>query len=89
MVKVELVYIAADKSLIHLQLSLLPGATVADAIRESGVLEINPELTQFAIGIFAKQVKLETLLKSGDRIEFYRPLIFDPKEKRRQRAKNK
>lgn len=89
MVRVELVYVASDKSLVHLKLSLGLGATVADALNESGVLITNPEVKGLPVGIFAKQVTLDTLLKSGDRIEIYRPLTLDPKEKRRQRAKIK
>jgi len=30
---------------------------------------------------------LDHVLRAGDRIEIYRPLIADPKEMRRQRAK--
>lgn len=89
MLKVELLYIAADASVLHLNLSLPFGACVADALNHSGVLKSYPELQGLPIGIFAKQVTLDTLLKPGDRIEIYRPLTFDPKEKRRQRAKVK
>jgi len=89
MVEVELVYFSPDKRLIHCRLSLEPDATVADAVQKSGICTTNPEVKNFPVGIFAKQVPLDTLLKSGDRIEIYRPLIFDPKEKRRQRAKLK
>ena len=89
MVRVELVYVTFDKSLVHLQLSLEVGATVADALKLSGILQSNPEVQGLALGIFSKQVTMDTLLKSGDRIEIYRPLTLDPKEKRRQRAKKK
>lgn len=89
MVKVELVYVAADREIVHQKLTLEPGATVADALNLSGLLKSNPEVKDLPVGIFAKQVARETLLKSGDRIEIYRPLIIDPKEKRRQRAKTK
>ncbi len=85
MLKVELVYIAADQSLVHLQFVLAPGATVADALALSGVLKTNPEVQDLAVGIFSKQVPLDAPLKSGDRIEIYRPLSLDPKEKRRLR----
>lgn len=87
MVKVELVYVAQDRTLVHFTLSLEPGSTVGDALNKSGLLVSNPELEGLDLGIFAKKVTLNTLVKSGDRIEIYRPLSFDPKEKRRQRAK--
>jgi uncharacterized protein len=86
MVRVELVYIASDQSLVHLNLSLAPCATVEDALHQSGLLITNPEIVNLPVGIFAKQVTLQTRLKPGDRIEIYRPLTLDPKEKRRQRT---
>jgi len=39
------------------------------------------------LGIFGKTVKPEQTLRAGDRVEIYRPLIADPKEARRERAK--
>lgn len=89
MVNVELVYVAADRSVLHCNLSLDKNASVQDALQASGLYKTNPELNQLPIGIFSKQVSLDTILKSGDRIEIYRSLTLDPKEKRRQRAKNK
>lgn len=89
MLKVELVYVAQDQCTIHLQLTLKPGATVADALDESGLLAIHPELQGLPVGIFARQVSLDCVLKPGDRIEIYRPLTLDPKEKRRQLARKK
>ncbi len=87
MVEVELIYIPAGLAAIHLNLILEIGATVADALHQSGLLQSYPEINDFTIGIFAQQVPLSTVVKSGDRIEIYRPLLIDPKEKRRQRAR--
>ena len=89
MVDVELVYIPAGQAAIHLYLTLEIGATVMDALHQSGLMQRCPEVKDFSVGIFAKPVSPSTVVKSGDRIEIYRPLIVDPKEKRRQRAKNK
>ncbi|WP_338034419.1 RnfH family protein [Legionella cardiaca] len=74
---------------MHLKLSLKSGATIADALVESNLLITNPEIKDYSVGIFAKIKSRDTILKSGDRIEIYRPLALDPKEKRRQRAKTK
>jgi putative ubiquitin-RnfH superfamily antitoxin RatB of RatAB toxin-antitoxin module len=41
------------------------------------------------LGIFGKRVKRDAVLKDGDRIEIYRPLIADPKDSRRRRALEK
>lgn len=89
MVNVEIVYIAADQATIQLKLALQAGATVADALKESGIFETHPEMQTLPIGIFTKRVAMDTVLKPGDRLEIYRHLSLDPKEKRRQRAKAK
>ncbi|KTD08026.1 RnfH family protein [Legionella jamestowniensis] len=89
MVKVEIIYIPEEGAMIHLELNLQPGATISDALNQSNLLNTHPEIKNLPVGIFAKQKNLDTVLKPGDRIEIYRPLSFDPKEKRRQRAKTK
>ncbi len=64
------------------------GATVAEAIQASGILEKYPEidLATSKLGIFGKLTKADTVLRDKDRIEIYRPLIADPKEVRKKRA---
>ncbi|MBA3537536.1 MAG: RnfH family protein [Tatlockia sp.] len=89
MVQVELVFIPAEGPIVHLHLSVEPGATVADVLETSGIFKTNPEVKKLPVGIFSKQVALDSQIKSGDRIEIYRPLSLDPMEKRRQRAKAK
>jgi putative ubiquitin-RnfH superfamily antitoxin RatB of RatAB toxin-antitoxin module len=61
---------------------------VQEAIEQSGVLQLHNDidLTINRVGIWYKTTKLTTLLKAGDRIEIYRPLIADPKEVRKRRA---
>ncbi|WP_019217871.1 RnfH family protein [Legionella tunisiensis] len=89
MVNVEIVYVAADQEVVQLKVSLQAGATVSDALKKSGILVAHPEIQTLSMGIFSKRVTMETALKPGDRLEIYRPLSLDPKEKRRQRAKAK
>ena len=50
--------------------------TVEQAIRMSHVLEKHPEidLAQNKVGVFAKLVKLDQVLREGDRVEIYRAL---------------
>jgi len=71
-----------------LELSLQPGATVADALQ--GVAEIlgaGPG-HQWAdnVGIFGQRCALHRVLRDGDRVEIYRPLAMDAKSARRVRA---
>ncbi len=89
MVNVELVFVPIDQPMIHLHLTVAPGATVVDVLHHSGLLQSHPDIIDLPVGIFAKQVPLNTVVKPGDRIEIYRPLMIDPKEKRRQQARQK
>ena len=88
MVKVELVYLPEGRDAVHLHLNVVPMSTVTDVLHQSGLLQSHPEVNAFSVGIFSKVVSLNTVVKSGDRIEIYRPLVLDPKEKRRQRARS-
>ena len=87
---VEVAY-ALPHQQVLLQLKVSLGTTVEEAIRMSGVLARFPEINLIdnnKVGIFSKPVPLDTILRDKDRIEIYRPLIADPKEVRRQRAKS-
>lgn len=83
---VEVVYCPAAKPVFHGRVSYYTGMTVGEALQQAGVLLHYPETATMPIGIFATRVTLTTVVKPGDRIEIYRPLLIDPKEKRRQRA---
>jgi putative ubiquitin-RnfH superfamily antitoxin RatB of RatAB toxin-antitoxin module len=63
-------------------------STVEHAIQTSGILQHFPDidLNQNAVGIFGKVCALNQTLRTGDRIEIYRPLQIDPKQARKQRA---
>ena len=84
---VEVAYALPEKQYLQ-RVTLNEGATVEDAIRASGLLELRPDisLTQNKVGIYSRPVKPGDELHDGDRVEIYRPLIADPKELRRKRA---
>jgi len=86
-ISVEVVYALPQKQEI-LSLKIRSGALVSEAIARSGILRDFPEidLASAKVGVYGKQVKLDTVLRDKDRIEIYRPLIADPKEIRRKRA---
>ena len=69
-------------------LEVTAGSTLADAITQSGLPEMFEEfeLDPAKVGIFGHKASLDQVLRDGDRVEIYRPLIADPKEVRRQRA---
>ena len=86
--EVELVYIDTDEEFI-VSLDMAAAATVADAVEQSQVLDKFPSLkaVDYQLGIYSQEVSAETRLQAGDRVEVYRPLVLDPMEVRRQRAK--
>jgi len=88
--RVEVVY-ALPGGEDAVALELRPGATAADAVRASGVLERHPEidLERHKIGVHGRAVAARSALRDGDRVEVYRPLILEPKEARRRRAVRK
>lgn len=66
------------------------GSTVQQALAAAETAL--PQLAEFIrgtapalIGIWGKAAKPEQLLKTGDRLEIYRPLTVDPKIARRER----
>jgi putative ubiquitin-RnfH superfamily antitoxin RatB of RatAB toxin-antitoxin module len=87
LIAIEVAYALPEQQTI-IALSLPQGTTVEQAISASKVLDLYPDINQaeLNVGIFGNACKLEDLLKTGDRVEIYRPLHHDPKEARRQRA---
>ena len=72
----RLTLIAAWADHVHEQtIELADGATLGDALVAFAIGEVSAA----DVGVWGKSVPLETLLKNGDRIERYRPLIADPK----------
>jgi uncharacterized protein len=73
-----------------LTLAIAAGATVADAVAASGLVErlaLPPAATGFAI--HGQRADADTPVADGDRIELTRPLRADPKQARRARAAQK
>lgn len=86
-VKVEVVHASSPARIWRRVVHVPEGATVRDAIRASGVLEQFPELEGSLppVGIFGRLSSPEQSVQPGDRVELYRPLVFDPMESRRRR----
>ena len=93
-ITVEVAYALPDKQLLKV-LNIPQGTTALDAVKQSGVLQMFPEidLENIQMGVFSQVLGTKGLaepasyeLKAKDRVELYRPLIADPKEVRRRRA---
>lgn len=66
------------------------GATLADAVRTSGLLiqyDLDPQRVRYAI--FGQRADIDTVLEPDDRVEIVGPLIVDPKVARARRARAK
>jgi putative ubiquitin-RnfH superfamily antitoxin RatB of RatAB toxin-antitoxin module len=87
MIKVEVVYAVPHKATC-LQLDVAEGTSAEQVVMQSGILDKCPDIdaTALTLGIWNRTVKNHQVVKEGDRIEIYRPLIADPKDVRRRRA---
>lgn len=85
--KVFLIYALPDRQIVR-ELKLPEGATVAAALRGSGLLEEFPAIdpANTPLGIYGRIVSGDAVLQPGDRLEIYRPLLVEPKTARRQRS---
>ena len=86
--KVSIVYAQSSYDQFEQALDVDVGASIADVITQSSLLQHYPtlDITQASVGVFAKRLSLNAIVKNGDRIEIYRPLLVDPKKARRLRA---
>lgn len=85
---VQVCYALPDRQ--HLiSLTVNNGATIGEAIKRSWIADelCEGDLMIAKIGIYGKLKSLDTALRDGDRVEIYRPLLADPKEARRRRAR--
>jgi putative ubiquitin-RnfH superfamily antitoxin RatB of RatAB toxin-antitoxin module len=86
---VEVVYGDADRQKL-LSLDVVVGTTVYAVAEQSGIVKFFPELdlANASMGIFGKVVAKpkEQIIRSGERVEIYRPLLVDPMESRKARA---
>ncbi|MDP0561158.1 MAG: RnfH family protein [Candidatus Endonucleobacter sp. (ex Gigantidas childressi)] len=90
--KVEVAYAKPYEQKI-LSIEVDVETTVFDAVLQSGIIDYFPEIELHSakMGVFGKIAlnPQEQRLIEGDRIEVYRPLIADPIEIRKKRAKRK
>lgn len=86
-IEIEVAY-ALPRQQFLLKEKVAEGTTIAEALSHSEIHQFVPnlEVVDGKVGIFGKVAKMSQVLKEGDRIEIYRPLMNDPKEARRRRA---
>lgn len=88
LLRVEVAYAQPSRQAL-IAVEVEEGTTVHQAIERSGILGRYPEIeiAPDRVGIFGKLVRLDTVVRHGDRVEIYRPLIANPKQARRERMK--
>lgn len=86
-IRVEVAYARPDEQAI-IPVEVSEGATLEQTIIRSRILERFPEiqLQTAKVGVFGKLSKPSAIVRAGDRVEIYRPLVADPKEVRKKRA---
>ncbi|MDF1826712.1 MAG: RnfH family protein [Legionellaceae bacterium] len=87
MLPIKVVYAPEGASMMHTTHEFYAGMTVGDALAASKIFEHYPEARDLPVGIYSQKVTQDTTVKPGDRVEVYRPLFSDPKDKRRKRVK--
>ncbi len=89
-IRVEVSYALPEQQWL-LTINVPENCRLAEAVERSGLNEKVPgglpDGSRY--GIWSKISPADAELQNGDRIEIYRPLIADPKEARRLRAKQK
>lgn len=87
-IAVQVCHAASPRQVILTGLVVPSGTTLEQAVRQSGLTDrvAGLDLANCRVGIWNKLKTFETVLKDGDRIEVYRPLIADPMDARRRRA---
>lgn len=73
--KISVVYAAPQQPLL-LTCRVEEGCSVEQAIQASGLLRYCPDidLKRQKVGVYGKFVKLDSLLKEGDRVEIYQKI---------------
>lgn len=89
-IRVEVAFALAEKQAL-LSLEVDPGTTMYDAVVRSRIAEQFPGLIdpdRIPMGIYSKvEPNPRTkVLRDGDRVELYRPLVIDPNDSRKERA---
>jgi putative ubiquitin-RnfH superfamily antitoxin RatB of RatAB toxin-antitoxin module len=88
--RVEVAYAGPEGQWV-LPVEIPVGATLGQAIDASGIRSLVPAVVvgDGNVGVFSRPRRLDDVLQPGDRVEIYRPLVADPKEQRRARARTR
>ena len=83
---IEVAYAGPEPVVVRLEVA--PGTTLREAIAQSGLARrCAIDLGRCGVGVFGQARGLDEPVAAGERVEVYRPLPQDPKERRRRAAR--
>lgn len=88
LIEIEVCFALPERQELR-KLKVAAGTSASDCIRASKIKDsfVDFDLDTSSIGVFGKLVAAADYKpRAGDRLEIYRPLIADPRDRRRQRA---
>ncbi|MBN2865759.1 MAG: RnfH family protein [Thiotrichales bacterium] len=85
--KIEIAYAPLEEQFIFVE-EVPEGCTVEEALAQSKLLQEFPDLNTDKVGIFGRVVDKSLVLRELDRIEVYRPLKVDPRDRRRKNVED-
>ncbi|MGL4767811.1 MAG: RnfH family protein [Formosimonas sp.] len=90
-IRISIVYVDAQGVVFNEQLTLPAASTIGQAFGRSALFTTHPnlQLSTLQFGIYSIRKTLQDVLHEHDRIEVYRPLVIDPKDRRRQMVDTK
>ncbi|WP_162845171.1 RnfH family protein [Hydromonas duriensis] len=90
-ITVSVVYASADGALFSQSIQVPSDTQIGEAIGQSDFLKAHPHMSleTLSVGVYSLRKRLEDGLHDKDRIEIYRPLMIDPKDRRRKAVDEK
>ncbi|MBE0494735.1 MAG: RnfH family protein [Thiomicrospira sp.] len=85
LINVEVAYALPEQQYLF-ALQVPQGTTAEQSIGLSPLFKKQPDVVVEQVGIFSRPVPKDTPLREGDRVEVYRPLKADPRERRRKQV---
>lgn len=88
MIKVDVTFAPDSQTQRLITVQVADDSCVMDAVQATGWQQQYPQIFEYSVGVFSQKVDWQAAIKTGDRIEIYRPLTIDPQNKRKLLSKN-
>lgn len=88
MIKVDVAFAPDSQTQRLITVQVADDSCVMDAVQATGWQQQYPQIFEYSVGVFSQKVAWQAAIKTGDRIEIYRPLTIDPQNKRKLLSKS-